>query len=133
MNGIITIQSGFPVKETISRLISIIESREMTVFARIDHADNAIKQGLTLRPTELIIFGNPKAGTLLMQDKQISGIDLPLKALAWEDEQGKSWLSYDDTNWIAERHALSTKSDPIIKAITETMTAVAFSTTNLES
>ena len=133
MNGIITIQSGFPVKETISRLISIIESREMTVFARIDHADNAIKQGLTLRPTELIIFGNPKAGTLLMQDKQISGIDLPLKALAWEDEEGKSWLSYNDTNWIAERHALSTKSDPIIKAITETMTAVAFSTTNLES
>ena len=133
MNGIITIQSGFPVKETISRLISIIESREMTVFARIDHSDNAIKQGLTLRPTELIIFGNPKAGTLLMQDKQISGIDLPLKALAWEDEQGKSWLSYNDTNWIAERHALSTKSDPIIKAITETMTAVAFSTTNLES
>ena len=133
MNGIITIQSGFPVKETISRLISIIESRDMTVFARIDHADNAIKQGLTLRPTELIIFGNPKAGTLLMQDKQISGIDLPLKALAWEDEQGKSWLSYNDTNWIAERHALSTKSDPIIKAITETMTAVAFSTTNLES
>jgi len=133
MNGIITIQSGFPVKETINRLISIIESRDMKVFARIDHADNAIKQGLTLRPTELIIFGNPKAGTLLMQDKQISGIDLPLKALAWEDEQGKSWLSYNDTNWIAERHALSTKSDPIIKAITETMTAVAFSTTNLES
>jgi len=133
MNGIITIQSCFPVKETISRLISIIESRGMTVFARIDHADNAIKQGLMLRPTELIIFGNPKAGTLLMQDKQISGIDLPLKALAWQDEQDKIWLSYNDTNWIAERHALSTKSDPIIKAITEAMTAVAFSTTNLES
>ncbi|MEO8853835.1 MAG: DUF302 domain-containing protein [Ginsengibacter sp.] len=132
MNGLITIQSAFPVKETISRLISIIESRSMTVFGRIDHADNAIKQGLTLRPTELIIFGNPKAGTLLMQDKQISGIDLPLKALAWEDEQGKSWLTYNDTNWIAERHALSTKSDPIIKAITEGMTAIAFSTTYLE-
>lgn len=132
MNGLITIQSAYPVSKTIDRLISIIESRGMTIFARIDHADNALKQGLSLRPTELIIFGNPKAGTILMQDKQTSGIDLPVKALAWEDEQGKTWLTYNDTNWIAERHGLSKKSDLITKAIAEGMTSVAISATNIE-
>lgn len=132
MNGLITIQSAYNVRKTIDRLISIIESKGMTVFGRIDHADNALKQGLPLRPTELIIFGNPKAGTFLMQDNQTSGIDLPLKVLAWEDEQGKTWLTYNDTNWIAERHGLSKKSYSIIKAIAEGITAVAVNATNIE-
>ena len=132
MNGLITIQSAYPVRQTIDRLISIIESKGMTVFGRIDHADNALKQGLPLRPTELIIFGNPKAGTFLMQDNQTSGIDLPLKVLAWEDEQGKTWLTYNDTNWIAERHGLSEKSDPTIKAIADVITAVAMNAANIE-
>lgn len=73
MNGLITIQSAHPVSKTVERLISIIESKGMTIFGRIDHGENTLKQGLPLRPTELIIFGNPKAGMLLMQDKQISG------------------------------------------------------------
>jgi uncharacterized protein (DUF302 family) len=132
MNGLTTIESDFPVRETIERLISIIESKGMTIFERIDHADNAIKQGLALRPTELIIFGNPKAGTLLMQDKQIAGIDLPLKALAWEDEHGKTWLTYNDTDWIAERHGLSKNSDAIVKAIAEGITAIASSATDTD-
>lgn len=88
MKGLITIQSDCSVKETIDRVSSIVESKGLTVFLRIDHAENAKKQGLQLRPTELIIFGNPKAGTVLMQDNQISGIDLPVKVLAWQDEGG---------------------------------------------
>ena len=132
MNGLITIQSAYPVSKTIDLLISIIESRGMTVFARIDHAGNALETGLFLRPTELIIFGNPKAGTLLMQDNQTSGIDLPVKILAWEDEQGKAWLTYNDINWIAERHGLSTKSDSMINAIADGMTSLVTSATNIE-
>jgi|SRR5690242_161045 uncharacterized protein (DUF302 family) len=124
MNGLITTQSKYSVKETIDRVASIVQSKGLTVFARIDHGDNAAKQGLQLRPTELIIFGNPKAGTVLMQDKQTSGIDLPVKALAWQDEEGKVWLTYNDTNWIANRHGLSEKSASVIKAIEEGMALV---------
>jgi uncharacterized protein (DUF302 family) len=132
MNGLTTIESDFPFRETIERLISIVEAKGMTIFGRIDHAENAIKQGLALPPTELIIFGNPKAGTLLMQDKQIAGIDLPLKALACEDEHGKTWLTYNDTNWIAERHGLSKNSNAIVNAIAEGIAAIAASATETE-
>ncbi len=125
MNGLITIESDYSVKETIDRVASIVESKGLTVFARIDHANNAAKQGLQLRPTELIIFGNPKAGTVLMQDKQTSGIDLPAKALAWQDGDGKTWLTYNDTIWIANRHGLAAKSNSIVKAIKEGMTLVS--------
>ncbi|MGN6602619.1 MAG: DUF302 domain-containing protein [Ginsengibacter sp.] len=124
MNGLITTQSDYSVKVTIDRVASIVQSKGLTVFARIDHADNAANQGLQLRPTELIIFGNPKAGTVLMQDKQTSGIDLPVKALAWQDEEGKVWLTYNDTNWIANRHGLSEKSESVVRAIEEGMTLV---------
>ena len=132
MNGLITIQSDYSVKETIDRVASIVQSKELTVFARIDHADNAAKQGMQLRPTELIIFGNPKAGTVLMQDRQTSGIDLPVKALAWQDEQGKIWLTYNDTNWIANRHELTEKSDSMVKAIEEGMALVSNRATKKE-
>jgi len=122
MKGLITIQSNYSVTETIERVASIVQSKGMKVFARIDHADNALKEGMQLRPTELMIFGNPKAGTVLMQDKQSIGIDLPIKALAWQDEAGKIWLSYNDTNWIADRHDLTEKSNSVVKAIEEGMT-----------
>ena len=89
----------------------------MIVFARIDHAGNAAKKGMQLRPTELLIFGNPKAGTFLIQDKQTAGIDLPVKALAWQDESGKVWLTHINTRWIADRHDLSEKNIPVIRAI----------------
>ena len=88
MNGLMTIQSAHSVKDTIERIIALMESKGLTTFARIDHAANAKNAGLSLRPTELVIFGNPKAGTILMQDNQTCGIDLPLKALAWKDENG---------------------------------------------
>lgn len=124
MSGLITIQSNYSVKETIDRLATIIESKGLTVFARIDHSKNATQNGLELRPTELIIFGNPKVGTGLMQDKQISGIDLPMRALAWEDEKGSVWLTYNDINWLAERYNLTSKSKVILKAIEDGMTTV---------
>ena len=83
MNGLKTATSEIPVKETVDRMISVIEQQGWHLFARIDHAEQARKKGLELRPTELILFGNPEIGTLLMQDCQLAAIDLPMKALAW--------------------------------------------------
>ena len=100
MNGLTTIPSDFSVQETIDRLAAMVTSKGLSIFARIDHAANAGQAGLTLRPTYLIIFGNPKAGTPLMQDNQVSGIDLPVKALAWQDEAGKVWLTYNEASWL---------------------------------
>lgn len=121
MNELVTIQSNYSVAETINRIVSIAGSKGLIIFSRIDHAGNAIQQGLQLRPTELIIFGNPKAGTFLMQDEQTSGIDLPLKALAWEDVSGKVWLTYNDVDWIVQRHNLTKESDSVVKAIKDGM------------
>lgn len=121
MDGLITIQSNYSVQETIKRISRVAESKGLIIFSRIDHAANATKAGLQLRPTELIIFGNPKAGTILMQDKQTSGIDLPLKALVWQDELGKVWLTYNDVKWIGERHGISENNNTVIKAIEEGM------------
>jgi uncharacterized protein (DUF302 family) len=81
-------------------LLTALAKRDMTVFARIDHAANAAAVGLSLRPTEVVLFGNPKGGTLLMQDQQPAGIDLPLKALDWQDAEGKVWLGYNAPEWI---------------------------------
>jgi len=124
MNGMIMLASKYAVKETIDRLAATVQEKGLRVFARIDHAANATEVGMTLRPTELIIFGNPKAGTVLMQDQQTAGLDLPLHALAWQDEQGQVWLTYSDAQWIAERHGLSEKSSAVVTAINEGMRAV---------
>lgn len=86
------------------------------VFGQVDHAANAAKAGLDLRPTELVIFGNPVGGTPLMQEQQTAGIDLPVKALAWEDEDGDVWLTYNSAAWLAGRHGLTASGDTI-KAI----------------
>jgi uncharacterized protein (DUF302 family) len=96
----------------------------LRVFARIDHAAGAREVGATLRPTELLIFGNPRGGTPLLQDRQLAGIDLPVKALAWEDAQGKVWLSYNDADWIAERHGLGEASRDAVAAIATGMEKV---------
>jgi len=84
------------------------------VFARIDHADNATDAGLQLRPTELLIFGNPRGGTPLMQESQTAGIDLSVKALAWQDEHDQVWLTYNDAVWLAARHGLTDSKQSII-------------------
>jgi uncharacterized protein (DUF302 family) len=104
VEGLITIPSCFGPKETMDRLENEVRSNGMEVFARIDHAAGAAKGGLTLRPTELIIFGNARGGTPLMQWIQTVGIDLPLKVLVWEDATGKTWISYNEPSWIARRH-----------------------------
>lgn len=106
IEGLTTIASSFGLKETMDRLEAEIRARGMKVFARIDHAAGATEVGLALAPTELIIFGNAKAGTPLMQMDQTFGIDLPLKALVWQDAAGKTWLSYNEPSWIVQRHGL---------------------------
>lgn len=116
-DGVITLASEYPVRETVDRFASIAESRGMTVFARIDHAANAAQVGMELRPTELLVFGNPTVGTALMQDKHTAGLDLPVKVLVWEDADSRVWLSYDSVAWIAKRHGLGTRSDASVKAI----------------
>jgi uncharacterized protein (DUF302 family) len=103
-NGLTTLPSIHSAKETMDRFDADVRAKGLTVFARIDHAAGAKAVGLSLRPTEVLIFGNAKGGTPLMQALQTTGIDLPLKALVWEDPGGKVWLSYNEPAWIAQRH-----------------------------
>jgi uncharacterized protein (DUF302 family) len=124
-DGLITVASSFSVRETVERLVSFVTSHGLVVFARIDHAEGAAQVGLPLRPTELVIFGHAKGGTPLMQDRQTAGIDLPLKALAWEDADGKVWLTCNDAAWIARRHGLGPASAPAVKAIAAGLAAAA--------
>ena len=124
-NGLTTISSAFSVRETIDRLVAKVTSLGLNVFARIDHAAGAAQVSMPLRPTELLIFGNPKGGTPLMQDQQTVGIDLPVKALAWEDANGKVWLTCNDPAWLAERHGLGSNSADAVKAMAAGITAIA--------
>jgi uncharacterized protein (DUF302 family) len=105
-NGIISKSSRYSVSETITRLESVLKAKGVGIFAKIDHSGEASKAGLQMRPAQLLIFGNPKAGTPLMNAAPLAAIDLPLKALAWEDAQGKVWLSYNSPAYIKERHNL---------------------------
>ena len=98
-------------------IMAALAARKLTVFARVDHAAGAASVGLPLRPTEVVIFGNPKGGTAPMQDRQSAGIDLPLKALAWTDADGKTWLSYNDPEWIAQRHGLGEPSAQAVQTM----------------
>jgi uncharacterized protein (DUF302 family) len=102
--GIIDVASRYSVPETLARLQSILEEKSMTVFALVDHSGEAEKAGLTMRPTQLLIFGSPKGGTPLMVAAPRLAIDLPLKALAWQDEQGQVWLSYNSPEYLQQRH-----------------------------
>ena len=124
-SGLVSFQSRSDAPKTIDRLLSALAKRKLAVFARVDHAAGAASVGLQLRPTELVIFGNPQGGTALMQDQQSAGIDLPLKALVWEDSDGKTWLSYNDPNWIARRHSLGTISAPAVKAMAGLLSSIA--------
>jgi uncharacterized protein (DUF302 family) len=124
-DGLITMPSNHGPKETIDRLETELAAKGMTIFARIDHAAAAAQVGLPLRPTELLIFGNAKAGTPLMQVSQKVGIDLPLKAIVWEDSQGKTWLSYNDPRWLAKRHELGPDMNQIIESMVAALSTVA--------
>lgn len=104
-DGLITLRSAHDFPTTLDRLLKVLEAKGVIVFARIDHAAGAASVGLALRPTTVVVFGNPTAGTPLMQAAQSAGVDLPLKALVWEDAGGAVNLSYNDPAWIATRSA----------------------------
>lgn len=104
VDGLVTVKSPHSVAATMDKFEAVAKQRNLTVFARIDHAAGAAKIGKTLRPTQVIIFGNPQGGTPLMECAQTIGIDLPLKALVWEDASGQVWLGYNDPAYLAQRH-----------------------------
>jgi uncharacterized protein (DUF302 family) len=115
--GLRTIASSHSVKETIDRLSKVAENAGLIVFNRIDHGTNAAHLGMHLRPTELVLIGHPRGGTPLMLDRQTAGIDLPVRVLAWEDESGRVWLTYNEPDWIARRHKLGPASSKHVNAI----------------
>jgi len=106
-DGLIALKSPHPPKATMDRLEAALKDKGLTIFARIDHAAGAAKIGKQLRATELLIFGNPQGGTPFMECAQTAGIDLPLKALVWEDESGQVWLGYNDPAFLAVRHGVA--------------------------
>ena len=122
--GLTTIRSSFGPQDTMNRLEAAVKAKGMTVFARIDHAAGAAEAGLSLRPTAVLMFGNAKAGTPLMQSVQTIGIDLPLKALVWQDMSGDTWLSYNDPVWLALRHGLG-GTETVVGMMTAALDAVA--------
>jgi uncharacterized protein (DUF302 family) len=105
-DALIACISKFGPKETMDRLAAAVTTRGISIMARIDHGAAAAAVGMELRPTEVLIFGNPRAGTPLMEAMQTVGIDLPLKALVWQDEAGITWLAYNDPQWLAHRHGV---------------------------
>jgi uncharacterized protein (DUF302 family) len=123
-DGLIVVQSSHGPAETMDRLVAEIKAKGLTVFARIDHAAGAKEVGLPLRPTELLIFGNAKGGTPLMQSNQEIGLDLPLKALVWQDATNDTWISYNDPAWLAKRHGLGHEVEAPVKAMTAMLSAV---------
>ena len=105
-DGLVTVKSPYGAEETMNRLERIVKDRGLNVFARIDHAAGASKVGKSLRYTEVLIFGNPKGGTPFMECAQTVGIDLPLKALVWEDASSQVWIGYNDPVFLAKRHGV---------------------------
>jgi uncharacterized protein (DUF302 family) len=124
-DGLITLRSDFGPKETMDRLDAEVRAKGMTVFAHIDHAAGASAVGMSLRPTDLLIFGAAKGGTPLMQSVQTIGIDLPLKALVWQDETGSTFLSYNDPAYFAHRHELNDTARPVVDAMSGALKVIA--------
>jgi uncharacterized protein (DUF302 family) len=123
-NGITNRPSNHSVEQTVERLKNILQSKGVTLFALVDHSGEAEKAGMKMRPTKLLIFGSPKAGTPLMLAAPSIAIDLPLKILAWEDGQGRVWLSYNTPEYLKERHGLPQELLQNI-AVVETLAAKA--------
>jgi uncharacterized protein (DUF302 family) len=113
VDGLISIRSAVPAAEAMARLEAAVRARGLTVFAHVDHAAGAADVGLALRPTDLLIFGNARGGTPLMQAAQTSGIDLPLKILVWTDADDVTWVSYNDPGWLADRHGAGVETGPL--------------------
>jgi uncharacterized protein (DUF302 family) len=104
--GIVRIRSAQNVPQTVEKLEHLLRAHGLTIFARIDFSGDAARAGLTMRPEQMLIFGNPKGGTPLMQQAPTAGLDLPLKALVWEDDQGATWVGYNTPDYILQRHGL---------------------------
>ena len=122
--GLIDIPTNHSVDETVTKLEGILQAKGITLFALVDHSGEAAKAGMKMRPTKLLIFGNPKAGTPVMLAAPSSAIDLPLKILVWEDDQRKVWITYNSPSYLQERHNLRSELLPNI-AVTETLAAKA--------
>ena len=123
VEGLIVTASAHGPAETMQKLIAAVSEKGLAVLAHIDHAAAAAKAGLELRPTDLLIFGNAKGGTPLMQAGQTMGIDLPLKALVWQDQDGHTLLGYNDPAWLAERHGV--KNEQVVAGMRAALAAVA--------
>jgi uncharacterized protein (DUF302 family) len=122
-DGLVAVKSPHSAPETMNRLEATVKQRGLSVFARIDHAAGAMKVGKTLRPTELLIFGNPQGGTPLMECAQSAGIDLPLKALVWQDDGGQVWLGYNDPAFLAQRHGVP--ACPVVENLRKALAGLA--------
>jgi uncharacterized protein (DUF302 family) len=125
---LVTVPSAHGVADTIARLKGLLDQKKIQVFADIDHAAGAKQVGLSLRPTRLLIFGNPKAGTPLMQSRQTIGLDLPLRVLIWEDEAGKIWLTYHRPEYLAQHHKIGDR-DEAVRAIAAGLSALVTAAT----
>ena len=124
-DGLITIESRFELQGTLKRLEAEVKTKGLTVFACVDHAAGAAAVGLSLRPTTLLIFGNAKGGTPMMQQVQTIGIDLPMKALVWQDETGTTRLSYNDPAYLAQRHGNTKDTTSAVKAMTAALSSIS--------
>ncbi len=124
-DGLVTVKSAFGPEQTMQRLEAEGKAKGMTVFAHVDHAAGAAAAGLSLRPTDLLVFGAAKGGTPLMQAVQTIGIDLPLKALVWQDEADTTWLSYNDPAYLAHRHGLAETASAPVNAMSAALQAIA--------
>jgi uncharacterized protein (DUF302 family) len=122
-DGLVAVKSPYSAKDTMNRLEEIVKQRGLNVFARIDHAAGAAKVGKSLRPTELLIFGNPQGGTPSMECAQSVGIDLPLKALVWEDASSQVWLGYNDPAFLAQRHGVA--QCPVVENLRKALAGIA--------
>ena len=125
VDGLIIQQSKHTPADTMRRLMDAVAARGITVLAHIDHAAAAEKAGLSQRPTDLLVFGNAKAGTPLMAAHQTLGIDLPLKVLVWQHEEAKTWLGYNDPVYLAHRHGAETGNEHILSAMRDLLAALA--------
>jgi uncharacterized protein (DUF302 family) len=130
VDGLVTLVSALSPKDTMDRVEAEVVAKGMTVFARVDHSGGAEAVGLPLRPTALLVFGNARGGTPLMQAVQTIGIDLPLKILVWQDADGRTQLGYNDPQWLAKRHGLGSQAETATKAMRAALEAITQAATS---
>ncbi len=123
-DGMVNVKSKHSVQVAADRLVTILKKKGMTIFAQINHSEGAQSVGLTLRPTKLVIFGNPKVGTPLMLCGQSAAIDLPQKMLIWEDDKGIVWLSYNEPTYLTKRHGIKA-CESVVNKITNALAKIS--------